>query len=298
MRILVTGANGFIASHLIAALVRMPACEIIATSRTIPRFVPEGAISDLLDVTNKQQVTYVLARYAPDVVVHCAAMASVDDCETYKEEAWRVNVQGTQWLVEAAEDIGAHFLFLSSDFVFSGRDLTNAETDPPNPVNFYGVTKQKAELIVRQSTAPWTIVRPVLVYGASEAYMRENLFSMIYKKLDTGQEVILVDDQVRTPTYVQDLVWGLMEIMNRHILGILHLGGAEALSVYAFGLRVAHYFHFPTDGVKPVPSQSLPGADLRPQRTVFENLKARKVINYQPAPLETSFESLKERLTG
>jgi dTDP-4-dehydrorhamnose reductase len=297
MKILITGANGFIASHLIASLSGNPEMEIIVTSRSTPRFVPDSVTPDMLDVANKQQVAYCMSKYAPQVVVHCAAMASVDACEGHKEEAWQINVEGTQWLLEETEKSGAHFVFLSSDFVFSGRDMSNAETDEPNPVNFYGLTKQHAEALIMQSTAEWTIVRPVLVYGASAPYMRENLFSMIYKKLQSGAGMHLVDDQIRTPTYVQDLVWALKQIIERRITGIYHVGGAEAISIYAFGLRLAHYFHFNSEDLRPVPSKSLAGAQLRPQRTVFENLKARRVLNYQPTQLETSFESLKERLT-
>jgi len=128
--------------------------------------------------------------------------------------------------------------------------------------------------------------------------MRENLFSLIYKKLEAGEGMNLVDDQFRTPTYVQDLVWSLTQIIEQRIIGIYHIGGAEAISIYAFGLRLAHCFNFSSEDLKPVPSKSLAGAELRPQRTVFENLKARRVLNYQPTPLETSFESLKERLTN
>jgi len=297
MKILITGCNGFIGSYLVSRLGRIPEIELIVVSRSAPRVVPPNATPEILDITNGKQVSYCMARYIPDVVVHCAAMASVDMCESNKEEAWRVNVEATYGLLGEAEKWSAHFVFLSTDFVFSGRDRSYTESDIPNPVSFYGITKHQAEQYVMQSSTPWTLVRPVLVFGHSKPFMRKNVFSWIYGELKQGATMQLVDDQVRTPTYVEDLAWALTQIVLHKITGTIHIGGFEVLSVYAFGLRLAHYFQFATENLLPIPSKSLPGANLRPQRTVFNNLKAQRLLNYQPTPLEASFQQLKECLT-
>lgn len=297
MKVLVTGCNGFVGSHLVNRFAEVPGFELVVTSRTMPHVVPRNAIPEILDITNRQQIMYCMARYTPDVVVHCAAMASVDVCEKHKEQAWRVNVEGTAEFLRQAERWNAHFVFVSTDFVFSGRDLSNVESDLPNPVSFYGVTKHQAEQDIIQSTTAWTIVRPVLIYGNNTPLMRGNVFSWILGELKRGASVELVHDQVRTPTYVEDLVWGLVQIVLNRSTGIYPLGGAEAISIYAFGLRLAHYFQLSAGGITPVSSETLPGANLRPRRTVFENQKARRLLNYQPTALETSFQHLKECLT-
>jgi len=297
MKILIIGSSGFIASYLIAALECVERYQLVLASRTELQHVSGNSQVELLDIRDAAKVDYCVDLYQPDVIVHCAALANVDYCEANKDEAWQINVDGTRNLLKAAERVGAYFIFLSSDFVFDGTKAVYHEEDDLNPVSFYGLTKQHAEQYVRESSCRSIIVRPVLVYAWSDVGMRDNLFSFVLRKLNANENMRLVEDQIRTVTYVNDLVWVLTKLIEEQYEGILHVSGQEALSVYQFGLHVARHFNLNACLLSPVASHEFAGATLRPPRTVFDNRIARRELNFNPASIDRALQEIKDRLT-
>ncbi len=108
------------------------------------------------------------------------------------------------------------------------------EDDEPGPVNFYGRSKQEAEDAVKEYIYDWSIVRTVLVYG-KPATGKQNLLTVIKEKLQAGERYKAVDDQVRTPTYVEDLVKGIISIIERKATGIYHLSGERYINALPNG---------------------------------------------------------------
>lgn len=106
------------------------------------------------------------------------------------------------------------FLFVSTDFVFDGETGTYTEADIPNPVNFYGKTKAEAEDAVKEYDYEWAIVRTSLVYGQPIGG-RSNLLTVVQQKLNNGEKYKVVNDLVRTPTYVEDLAAGIVSIIEK-----------------------------------------------------------------------------------
>jgi len=99
---------------------------------------------DELDITDASQVEAAAENFGADVIVNCAAFTRVDDCETEKELACKVNVEGPGNLAVAAKNQGAQLIHISTDYVFDGRKRAPepyTEKDDPNPVSYYGVTK-------------------------------------------------------------------------------------------------------------------------------------------------------------
>ena len=120
-----------------------------------------------MDITDRTEIKSVLSEFRADVIVHGAAMTHVDECEKHKELAYRLNVVGTQNIVDAAKEINAHLIFISTDFIFDGQDGPYDENGVPNPISYYGETKLQAERIV-QTVDTWSIIRTALVIGIAE----------------------------------------------------------------------------------------------------------------------------------
>ena len=126
-----------------------------------------------LDISGKEQVEEAFKTIKPDVVVHAATLTDVDKCELNKELAWKVNVEGTRNIVEAAKNAGSFLVYISTDYVFSGDKGNYKETDKPGPINYYGLTKLKAEEIV-QTQKEYFIGRPSVIYGSTPAAGKVN----------------------------------------------------------------------------------------------------------------------------
>jgi dTDP-4-dehydrorhamnose reductase len=171
MKILVTGANGFLGYYLIEKLLQEN-FSVIATGRgecRLPFHDQTNFSYCEMDFTDPFAVHDVFAKYTPDTVVHAGAMSKPDDCEKDQWQAYRENTEATITLFLNAEEYKSFFIFISTDFVFDGERGMYKEEDEPRPVNFYGKTKVEAEEAVREYVYDWSIVRTILVYGKPQA---------------------------------------------------------------------------------------------------------------------------------
>ncbi len=283
MKVLVTGANGFLGYYLVDALLHH-GHEVIATGRGECRlpFTGQPAFNYLpLDFTDPFRVHDVFQHYAPEVVIHNGAMARVDDCEVKQWEAYTTNVEGTLNLLHNAAEFKSHFIFVSTDFVFDGSRGMYTEKDSPSPVNFYGRTKMEAEEAVKEYPYDWSIVRTVLVYGKPMTG-GQNVLSVLCSKLEKGEEYKMVTDQFRTPTYAGDLAKGIVTIVEKKAQGIWHLSGKDVLTPYDMGMKTAAMLGYNRNLIIPVTATVFTQAAKRPTRTGFVIDKARKELGYEP----------------
>lgn len=281
-KVLVTGANGFVGYYLVKLLLRS-GHFVLATGRgpnLLPFVGPDFRYKEL-DFTNEASVDAVLLHERPDVVVHLGAISKPDECEQERERAFLHNVTGTQYLLATAQELCAHFIFLSTDFVFDGEKGMYSETDERSPVNYYGQTKLLAEDAVMCYAGLWTIVRTVLVYGRP-FQSRQNIVSNVANGLREGKSLKIFTDQLRTPTYVEDLAKGLLAIIEKKAGGIFHLSGKDIRSPYAIAVAVAHRFGYDTNLIQPVTESEFDQPARRPPRTGFNLTKARTELGYEP----------------
>lgn len=175
------------------------------------------------DITNKKQVYSLVKSVNPSAIIHCAAWTNVDGAENEnnKSLAESINVEGTENLVRATKEIGAKFIYISTDYVFNGEGTKPWEPDDKNysPQNYYGQTKLKGELIVSSQLDKYFIVRIAWVFGLNG----NNFVKTMLKLADRGyQELKVVDDQIGTPTYTYDLARLLVDMILTDKYGYYH----------------------------------------------------------------------------
>ena len=215
MKILITGANGFLGYYLAEQLLARNH-TVIATGKggcRLPFEHHSNFFYEPMDFTDPFAVHDVFQKTNPGVVVHAGAMSKPDECEQQQWQAYLVNVEGTVTTLLNAAEHKSFFVFISTDFVFAGDSGMYAEDDPRNPVNYYGKTKVEAEEAVKEYEFDWAIVRTVMVYG-KPVLSRGNLLSVVKDKLEKGEVYNVFDDQWRTATYIGDLVDGIVKIID------------------------------------------------------------------------------------
>ncbi|MBC6368408.1 SDR family oxidoreductase [Algoriphagus sp. AK58] len=297
-KILITGANGLLGHKLVAQLVSKGDFEVIATGRGPSRLLRGGFQYQTMDIENPSDVQEVLSRLKPEVIIHGAAMTHVDECELNQEACYRANVLATKYLVEAAEGIGSHFIFVSTDFIFSGEDGNNPylEDASPDPVNYYGRTKLEGEQLVMNSKLKWAIARTVLVYGIAEGLSRSNIILWVKSSLEAGKEIQVVDDQLRTPTLAEDLAAGCILIAEKEATGVFNISGSELLTPYQMAIETADYFGLDKTLIKKTDSTKFKQPAKRPMKTGFVIEKARKLLGYEPKTFRTGIGILAKQI--
>jgi dTDP-4-dehydrorhamnose reductase len=283
MKILITGANGFLGYYLVEQLLAKNflvtatgkgACRLPFTHDKHFQWLP-------MDFTDPFSIHDVFSNIKPDVVIHAGAMSKPDECETNQMLAYLVNVEGTvQLLINSAES-KSFFVFVSTDFVFDGEKGMYDEDDKPNPVNYYGRTKLEAEEAVKEYEFNWAIVRTVLVYGKNHSG-HSNILKIVKEKLEKGEEYSVVDDQLRTPTYVEDLAKGIVAIIERKATGVFHLSGKNILTPYQMAINCAEHLGLDSFVIKKVTAAIFSQPARRPPKTGFNIDKARKELGYEP----------------
>jgi dTDP-4-dehydrorhamnose reductase len=230
----------------------------------------------------------------PESVIHAGALTQVDYCELNQEECFQVNALGTSYVLGAAEEQAGHLIYISTDFVFDGMRGGYLEDDATGPVNWYGTTKLQGEEYVRKSRIPWTIVRTCLVYGNNPGTTRTNIITWTKSKLENGEKIQVVNDQIRTPTFAGDLAMGILAVLERRAEGIFHISGKDILTPYQMALQTAHHFGLRDELIEPVNEKNFSQPARRPLRTGFVIDRARGVLGYDPLPFKEGISRMYE----
>ena len=207
MKILVTGVNGQLGYELVKELNNKGYTDILAVDK------------DEMDITDEKKVKEIILGYKPDVIFHCAAWTAVDKAEDEKEACYNVNVNGTKYISEAAKEIDAKLIYISTDYVFDGTKEGLYEIDDEvNPKSVYGETKYEGEQLVRQNNLKHFIVRISWVFGVNG----NNFIKTMLKLAETRNELTVVADQFGSPTYTVDLAKLLVEMSETEKYGTYH----------------------------------------------------------------------------
>jgi len=221
MRVLVTGGNGQLGSALVDLLSTRTADVVLGID------LPD------MDITDPGSVREVLARFAPDVVINCAAWTAVDAAEEQESDALKVNGEGPRVLAEACKDVGAWLVQISTDYVFAGdANAPYAEDARPDPKTAYGRTKLAGEIAVQEVLpAAHYLVRTAWLYG-----LQGNNFVKTMLELESVRDnVSVVDDQRGQPTYAGDLAEQILVLLDaRPPAGVFHATNVGATTWFEF----------------------------------------------------------------
>ena len=276
MKILVTGANGQLGTDIIKYFNQD---EVF------------GYDVDVLDITDIKQVLDLVKQMKPELIINCAAYTNVDGCEENEELAYKVNAIGARNLAVAAFETNARLLHISTDFVFDGcTDKPYLEFDTPNPLSIYGKSKLAGEELIRQICPRHYILRTAWLYG-------KNGNNFVKTMLKLGQEkktLTVVDDQIGSPTFTEDLIRAVAEVIKTQAYGTYHATNNGQCSWNEFAKKIFEYAGLPGIEVLPISTEELGRPAKRPQYSVLRNFMLEAQLNHKMRNWE---EALKEYFT-
>lgn len=265
MRVIVTGATGFLGA-VVCELLRERGHEVVPAGLS-----RAGRDIRKLDITSASDCTAMVRETRPLAIVHLAALVNPDLCERDRQQARRINVDGTTNLARAAPK-GTLFALASTDYVFDGEGPPYDEESPKSPINVYGRTKGEAEEVVIAETDEHLILRLPLLYSAAPARPGGLVEAAI--RTVKGQEIIELDDwQVRCPTLAQDAARALELLVNSEHRGCFHLSAGETTTKFQFAMEVAAWLGLPATHLVPCKPNSTAGAVARPRNCRLETGK-------------------------
>lgn len=292
-KVLITGSNGLLGQHLAKHFLESDE-TLLATSFGPNRIAKLKHNYQSLDITDFSSLKKVLQSFQPDVIINAAAATNVDGCEDNSDTCDRINHQAVSFFLNCFEElqINPHFIQISTDFIFNGEQKEYSEVDLPDPISVYGRTKWLGEKAIFDSGYKnYTVVRTSLVYGVGEALNKSNIFLWAMEKLRTDQQLTIVDDQFRSPTYVKDLCIACVQIVDSDVRGVINIAGEETLSMYEYIQNVSKYVGKSPNLVKAISTSTLKQKAARPMSSGLIIDKAKKILGFSPTKF---MDSLKE----
>ena len=293
-RLLIIGSNGMLGQRLVEYFSADNSFELLAASVEDKSFFAKLNYRTL-DITNKSAVQKIIKEFYPDYIINSAAYTNVDGCESEKELAWKINVTGPEHIAFYASTINAHFIHISSDYVFDGKAGPYSETDKVNPISYYGKSKLASENALHKFGGKYTIIRPNVLYGPAK-YGRNDFVKWVVTSLRDGKEIRIVDDQFNNPTYIDNLVSAISSIINFNKIGLYHIGGKELLNRFDFTMRISDYFKLDKTLVSRIKTEELNQAANRPLKSGLVTLKAETELAYKPFSIEDTFSLMQKEL--
>ncbi len=297
VRVMVTGGEGQLGRDLRAVLAgRVPdggdvGSDVMRAAGVLPGAIEvlstdvvDGAVTDddtgtaiRLDITERDAVGQVVDGFRPDLVIHAGAWTAVDACETTPDLAFATNALGSRHVAEASARVGAHFVYLSTDYVFDGTlDRPYTEWDAPGPVSVYGRSKLGGEREVQAIMGPSaTVVRTAWVSGAHGSNMARTVLSLARR--DPAVPLRFVDDQLGSPTCTADLAPAVVRLGLDRRPGIFHVTNQGETTWFGFARAVLELAGMDPDRVAPITTAELdpPRPAPRPASSRLDNLALR-----------------------
>ncbi|MCB1022998.1 MAG: dTDP-4-dehydrorhamnose reductase [Acidobacteria bacterium] len=262
MKILITGANGMVAR---AAIKHCHALgdDVAAFTRSE------------LDITNRDAVFDTLVSVRPDAVINCAAFTDVDGAEEKREICFAVNASGAENLALASKEIDRPFLTISTDYVFGGdKSGFYDQRDTPDPIGYYGATKYDGEILARKAYARSIVVRSGWIFGNGGT----NFLSTMHSFLEKGNTIKAIYDAFGTPTYADDLVVRLRQLIGLDLPLIFHVKNSGDLASFSdFAEEICRINGLNTDLVEKIPGSVLNRPAKRPRNSGLECLFSERL---------------------
>lgn len=257
-KILITGGNGMLGRDLSREF--HTDYEVISTGTAE------------FDVSDKQQTLLFIESEDPDIIIHSAALKNVDACEKDPPQAYSVNVTGAENVADAALETGATLVYISTDYVFDGtKQEPYMESDEPNPINFYGMTKDRAEAYVKNLLEKYFIVRTAWLYG----HHGNSFITSMLRLAGERDELSIVKDKFSTPTFTGDVARQLKILLDTDNYGTYHCSSQGGCSWYEYALKI---FECADINIKinPIPMKDFPFRAKRPPYSILDNTNLRK----------------------
>ena len=265
MRILVTGARGMLGRTLVEEL-------------TTHDVIPVGREDfDLVDAT----ATWRAVQNArPEVVIHCAAMTAVDNCERERDRAFAVNALGSAHIAAASHAVGARLVAISTDYVFSGdQDRPYHEWDAPAPKTVYGQSKLAGETAVRRHCPDHVVVRVAWLYGPGGPSF---VHTMLRHGRQRGEPLKVVDDQRGNPTSTTAVARHVARILEMRLVGTVHLTCEGDVTWYGLTREIFRLAGLQR-AVQPCTTQAFLRPAPRPANSRLEN-RVLRLVESPPMP--------------
>lgn len=279
LRVLLTGASGFLGWNLLHTVPSN--IQVVGQYGNNPIRVPLDETIQA-DIAVRASVDQMLEKAKPDAIIHTAAVADANLFQEEKERSFLINWIATNHMAAYAAEKQIPFIFTSTDLVFDGTQGEYKETDEPNVLSAYGLSKVSAELGIVARHKHACICRMPLMFGVKGPNGESRLNPML-EKMRNKEPLHLFTDEYRSTVDGRSAAIGIWQALTDNWQGIYHMGGRNKRSRYEFGIMMADAFGIKDHNIIAAKQADIPMAAARPADASLDSSKAY-AKGYDPMP--------------
>jgi dTDP-4-dehydrorhamnose reductase len=290
MKYLILGANGLIGQHFVR-LCKEKGIDYVGT-----RYSREGEELIPFNQLEFDRIPFFFDEVSPTVVVNSIGLAGgVNFCEENPEIGREYHVDATKTMVDWCRQNNVVFVYLSTDYVFDGKNPPYKEDDKTNPLNLYGELKLKGEQYIRANLERYVIARTTNVYGWDPETQTPNFLMYLYQTLEEGKPFKAPSFLRGNPTYVRDLAKAILELIDKKQYGLFHIVGSGYINRYDWAIKfckIAGLDREKISEVKNPPENIVP----RPFESNLNTEKVRKILGTKLHGIDEGLQLLIEEM--
>jgi dTDP-4-dehydrorhamnose reductase len=274
-KIAILGGNGLLGSEMTSYFSKKN-YEVLSLSRS---FDGPGQV----DITNFADLKTRLDKIKPDVVINCAALVDIPECEKNKTKCFESNVASVFNIIKALESKNTLLVHFSTDYVFESSDIPRTINDTVNPLNYYGKSKYLSEQIIRDLHSNYLIFRPTILFGIDHSRQRKDFIS----KVINSEEIFLDDTRIKFPLYTKDIARIVEEMISSNVKNeLIHLAPSYCFTKFEMAKKIKKIFNLNCN----INEKVEPSFPKRPDKIVL--LEQKHSLNY--TPFEECLKEIKE----
>ena len=282
-KVLITGSSGMLGIDLV--LLFSHDYDVIATD-IVKSKSPDTKSKNFIrcDITDRKGTINTIKTSKADIVIHAAAWTDVDGCELDKENAMKINAEGTHNVALGCKETKAVMFYVGSDFVFDGaKTAPYREDDGTNPLNTYGLSKLKGEEAIRKELERYFIIRTSWLFGKHG----RNFVDIVLDKAERKKELRIVMDQFGSPTYTKDLSKAIQNLVqlsleNKGLGGIYHFSDSGSCSWFKYAEEIIKIAGKINAKLLPITTRELERPAVRPGMSILNTDKYSQLCNERP----------------
>jgi dTDP-4-dehydrorhamnose reductase len=250
-----------------------------------------GVNAARLDASDRDEVKRAITAAQPDLIINAVGLANVDECESDRPLAQRLNADCAEIVAGLAHQLKISLVHISTDHLFDGSSPGMTETDTPQPINNYAATKLKGEIAVREVCPEALIIRTNFFGWGTTA--RPSFTDWVLRGLAEKQVLTMFTDVFFTPILITDLVEAIIDVAESGATGIFNVVGQERLSKHAFALKTADAFGYSTENIVPTNVADFQFRAHRPQDMSLNCAKIEELLGRAMPDVTSGLKKLK-----
>jgi len=285
MRMLITGVSGLLGNNL--AYYFKDKYDVLGLYN-LHSVTIGGIYTEKCELPDKNTICKIISEYKPHIIIHCASLTNIDECEADKEFTRLVNVSATKNIVEAVSDKDVKLIYISTDSVYDGEKGNFSEDDEINPQNIYGQTKYEGELEVSKHSTSLILRTNLFGWNIQDKY---SLGEWILNELKAKKKINGFKDAYFSTIYTMELARIIDIAIRKNLAGVFNCGSIDSCSKYEFALKIADIFGLDKSLVTPISIDESRLTAKRGKCLSLDMTKIQKALNYKLPVIDKSIDA-------